>query len=128
MSHFNLIGPINDPGMVAAWQHVLDHNHFNSNVGTGFKAGAMNQWPEAFGLAALHDPDLVRRFAGCSSRDTFGESSTLASELVAAYIEGLRGPSGDGHDSVSTMTKHFPGSEPLKDGEDPHFAGGQRLV
>ena len=42
----------------------------------------------------------------------------------------MRGFQGDvfGPDSVSTMTKHFPGGGPQEDGEDPHFAYGREQV
>lgn len=182
MSHFNLIGPITDPRMVATWhnriqQHVLDHtrlgipitlssdprNHFNSNVGTGFKAGVMSQWPETWGFGALRDPELAKVFGDCVRREytavglrvslhpqadlatesrwarvqsTFSEDANLAAQLVAAYIEGmqggLKGPDAqsgqDGGSSVSTMTKHFPGSGPQKDGEDSHFTYGKAII
>lgn len=88
LSHFNLIGPIHDPKLVAKWhntlqQHVLDNtrlgipislssdprNHFVENVGTAFNAGCLSQWPEPLGLAALRDPALVRRFADCARQE-----------------------------------------------------------
>ena len=47
--------------------------------------------------------------------------------LGAAYIRGFQGAS-FGARSVSTMTKHFPGGGPQKDGEDPHFAYGREQV
>lgn len=88
MSHFNLIGPIHDPKVVAKWhntlqQHVLDNtrlgipvslstdprNHFAENIGTSFNAGCLSQWPETLGLAALRDPALVQRFADCARQE-----------------------------------------------------------
>jgi beta-glucosidase len=42
---------------------------------------------------------------------------------VQAYIRGFQGDE-LGPESVSTMTKHFPGGGPQKDGEDPHFEYG----
>ncbi|KAK5045564.1 hypothetical protein LTR84_009182 [Exophiala bonariae] len=88
MSHFNLIGPIRDPKLVAKWhnllqQHVLDNtrlgipvslssdprNHFVQNVGTAFNAGCLSQWPEPLGLAALRNPALVQRFAECARQE-----------------------------------------------------------
>jgi beta-glucosidase len=181
MSHFNLIGPITDPKLVAMWhntiqQHVLAHtrlgipvtlssdprHHFNYNVGTGFKAGALSQWPETWGFGALRDPDLARVFGDCVRREyiavglrvalhpqadlateyrwarvqsTFSEDAKLAARLVAAYIEGMQGRllqpglrGQNGRFSVSTMTKHFPGAGPQKDGEDPHFTYGREQV
>ncbi|KAF7555669.1 hypothetical protein G7Z17_g1961 [Cylindrodendrum hubeiense] len=138
MSHFNLIGPVNDPKMVANWhnklqQYILDHtrlgipitlstdprNHFDSNVGTSFRAGVMSLWPETLGFGALRDPALVRQFADCVRQEyvalglrvslhpqadlateyrwarintTFGEDGNLAADLVMAYVEGFQGP------------------------------------
>lgn len=88
MSHFNLVGPIQDPKLVAQWsnnlqRHVLDstrlgipitlstdpRNHFVQNVGTAFNAGCMSQWPETLGFAALKDPVLVERFADCARQE-----------------------------------------------------------
>jgi len=36
---------------------------FFENAGASFTARGLPQWPEPIGLAALHDPELVRRFA-----------------------------------------------------------------
>jgi beta-glucosidase len=55
---------------------------------------------------------------------TFGEDAELASQMVSAYIKGFQGDT-LGPESVSCMTKHFPGGGPQKDGEDPHFAYGK---
>jgi beta-glucosidase len=177
MSHFNLLGPISDPRLVARWhnrlqQHVLDHtrlgipvtlssdprNHFDTNIGTGCRAGALSQWPETFGFAALRSPELARRFADIVRQEyiavglrvalhpqadlateyrwarvssTFGEDADVASELVTACVEGLQGRlsgTGDGLDSVSTTTKHFPGAGPEMNGEDSHFTYGKEQI
>lgn len=173
MSHFNLIGPVTDPKLVATWhnnlqQHVLDHtrlgipvtlstdprNHFDSNVGTGFKAGMLSQWPGPFGLAALRCLSVTRQFADVVRREyralgirvalhpqadltteyrwarvgsTFGESTEVASDLTLACVEGLQTDS-FGAESVSTTTKHFPGAGPEMDGEDSHFVYGKEQV
>ncbi|OLN81862.1 putative beta-glucosidase C [Colletotrichum chlorophyti] len=81
MTHFNLVGDINDAREVAelvnrVQQRALDtrlgipvtlstdpRHHFTENIGTGFRAGVFSQWPETMGLAALRDPHLVRTFA-----------------------------------------------------------------
>jgi beta-glucosidase len=154
MAHFNLVGPVADARLGIPVTLSTDPRHHvrpNDNVGTGFRAGALSRWPETFGLGALRDPDLVRAFADCvrvalhPQADlateyrwarvglTFGEDAELASKLVAAYIEGLQGSlrggsAEDGHDSVSTMTKHFPGAGPEMDGEDSHFKYGREQV
>lgn len=128
---------------------------FTANTGTSAQAGAFSQWPESLGLAALRDADLVHRFADIARQEylaagfrvalhpqidlateprwsrigmTFGEDADLTSELVAAYIRGFRASDELGSASVATMTKHFPGGGPQKDGEDPHFEYGREQV
>jgi beta-glucosidase len=51
---------------------------------------------------------------------TFGEDAALSSRMTIAYIRGFQGKKLDAT-SVATMTKHFPGGGPQKDGLDPHF-------
>jgi beta-glucosidase len=71
MTHFNLLGPVQDVRSCAEWQNRLQRraletrlgipitlstdprNHFTDNVGTGFRAGVFSQWPETLGLAAI---------------------------------------------------------------------------
>ena len=128
---------------------------FTDNMGTAFKAGAFSEWPESLGLAAVGDPDLVREFADTARREylavglraalhpqidlateprwsrasgTFGESMELTCKLAPAYIQGFQNGSKLGPESVSTMTKHFPGGGPQKDGEDPHFEWGKEQI
>lgn len=129
-------------------------NHFTDNVGTAARAGAFSQWPETLGLAAIGSAELVEAFADTARQEyravgirlalhpqvdlateprwsriggTFGEDAELSAELVAGYIRGFQGAE-LGPDSVSTMTKHFPGGGPQLDGEDPHFAYGREQV
>ncbi|RAX46828.1 glycoside hydrolase family 3 protein [Arthrobacter sp. AQ5-06] len=127
---------------------------FTDNPGTAMPAGPFSQWPEPIGLAAVGDEELVERFADIARQEytavglrvalhpqldlatesrwarqaaTFGEDAELTSRLGAAYIRGFQG-SVLGADSVATMTKHFPGGGPQKDGEDPHFEYGREQV
>ena len=127
---------------------------FSNNPGTEALAGAFSQWPQSLGLAALGDVDLVQRYADIARQEylaagirvalhpqidlateprwarigmTFGEDADLTSRLVTAYIRGFQGAE-LGATSVATMTKHFPGGGPQKDGEDPHFAYGREQV
>ncbi|WP_060928524.1 glycoside hydrolase family 3 protein [Microbacterium hydrocarbonoxydans] len=127
---------------------------FSENPGASILAGPFSQWPETLGLAATRDPELVERFADIARQEytavglrvalhpqvdlateprwarqtaTFGEDAELAGILGAAYIRGFQGAS-FGQGSVSTMTKHFPGGGPQKDGEDPHFSYGREQV
>lgn len=88
---------------------------------------------------ALHPQvDLVTEPRWARGGGTFGEDADLTGRLGAAYVRGLQA-GGDvareagldgafGPDSVSTMTKHFPGGGPQLDGEDPHFAYGREQV
>ncbi|WKK71269.1 glycoside hydrolase family 3 N-terminal domain-containing protein [Rathayibacter oskolensis] len=127
---------------------------FTDNPGTGAQAAAFSQWPEPLGLGAIGDEELVRRFGDIARREylavglrvalhpqidlatesrwarqvgTFGEDAELTGRLGAAYIRGFQGEV-LGSESVATMTKHFPGGGPQKDGEDPHFAYGREQV
>ena len=129
-------------------------HHFSENPGAAMMAGPFSQWPEALGLGAIGDEALVERFGDIARQEylavglrvalhpqvdlateprwsrqvsTFGENAELTSKLGAAYIRGLQGGT-LGRDSVATMTKHFPGGGPQKDGEDPHFAYGREQV
>ncbi|MWV49878.1 glycoside hydrolase family 3 protein [Rathayibacter sp. VKM Ac-2803] len=127
---------------------------FTDNPGTGAQAAAFSQWPEPLGLGAIGDEELVQRFGDIARREylavglrvalhpqidlatesrwarqvgTFGEDAELTGRLGAAYIRGFQGET-LGSTSVATMTKHFPGGGPQKDGEDPHFAYGREQV
>lgn len=127
---------------------------FSDNPGATMFAGPFSQWPEPLGLAATRDAELVERFGDIARQEytavgirvalhpqvdlatesrwarqlqTFGEDAALAGELGAAYVRGFQGSS-FGPGSVSTMTKHFPGGGPQKDGEDPHFDYGREQV
>ena len=127
---------------------------FSENPGAAFAAGSFSQWPEPLGLAATRDAALVQQFGDIARQEytavgirvalhpqadlateprwaralqTFGEDAELSGELGAAYVRGFQGES-FGVGSVSTMTKHFPGGGPQKDGEDPHFAYGREQV
>ncbi|MFE5678863.1 glycoside hydrolase family 3 protein [Streptomyces erythrochromogenes] len=171
LTHFNLLGSHGAREM-ARWQNAVqemaagtrlgipvtlstDPRHtFTDNPGASFNADAFSAWPEALGLAAIGDPELVHRFADTVRREylavgfrvalhpqidlaseprwarqsgTFGSDARLTAELVRAYVRGLQGPA-LGPGSVSAMVKHFPGGGPQKDGEDPHFAHGKEQV
>ena len=129
-------------------------HHFTENVGTAAAAGAFSQWPETLGLAAIGSAELVQRFGDIARQEYlavglrlalhpqidlateprwsringgFGEDAELTSKLVQAYIRGFQGEK-LGPESVSTMTKHFPGGGPQLDGEDPHFDYGREQV
>ncbi|MFC9592721.1 glycoside hydrolase family 3 protein [Streptomyces sp. NPDC056944] len=171
LTHFNLLGTYGAREM-ALWHNAIqemaagtrlgipvslstDPRHaFTDNIGASFNSGAFSAWPEALGLAAIGDPELVFDFADTVRREylsvgfrtalhpqidlateprwsrqsgTFGSDAKLTGELVRAYVRGLQGPE-LGPDSVAAMVKHFPGGGPQKDGEDPHFPHGKEQV
>ncbi|MFV2019672.1 glycoside hydrolase family 3 protein [Micromonospora sp. LOL_023] len=128
-----------------------DPRHARSaNPNTAALAGVFSTWPEPLGLAAIGDPELVWRYADTVRREylavgiraalhpqadvateprwprvlgTFGEDPELVSRLTVAYLDGLQGPE-LGPGSVAALVKHFPGSGPVRTGEDPHFRYG----
>lgn len=117
-------------------------------------SAAFSVWPDAIGLGAARDPELTYQFADVARQEytavgirvalhpqadlateprwgrisgTFGEDVSVVCALTDAYIRGFQGEA-IGPDSVSCMTKHFPGGGPQKDGEDPHFPYGREQV
>ena len=121
-------------------------HHLGKNViqmaSTGF-----SQFSELPGFAALGDEQLVRDFADVVRKEflaigirealfpqidlateprwarisgNFSEDAELTARLVKPYIEGLQ--TDDLRNGVATMTKHFPGGGPQKEGLDPHFS------
>lgn len=127
---------------------------FVENTGVAFSAGPFSQWPEAMGLAALDDLDVIREFADVARREyravgiraalhpqidlptearwgrqaqTFGYDADRVSQITAAYLQGFQGER-LGSESVACTTKHFPGGGPQLDGEDAHFPYGREQV
>jgi beta-glucosidase len=121
-------------------------NHFSSNI-FSMSARTFSQWCEPLGLAAIADEKITRQFADNARQEyvavgireslhpqidlateprwprisgTFGEDANLAAKMAKAYILGFQGEK-LGALSVATMTKHFPGGGPQKEGLDPHF-------
>ncbi|WP_109775677.1 glycoside hydrolase family 3 N-terminal domain-containing protein [Quadrisphaera granulorum] len=171
LSHFN-VHHIAAARQAARWNNTLqrlaegtphgvpvtistDPRHaFQENTGVAFSAGPFSQWPEAMGLAALDDIDLVRRFADVARREyvavgiraalhpqvdlateprwgrqaqSLGHDAERVAAYTAAYLAGFQGDR-LGPDSVACTTKHFPGGGPQKDGEDAHFPYGREQV
>jgi beta-glucosidase-like glycosyl hydrolase len=171
LTHFN-VHALQDARMAARWHNALqalaeqtphgipvtistDPRHaFLENAGVSFTAKAFSQWPEALGLAALRDPEAVRRFADIARQEyvavgiraalhptldlateprwarqagTFGQDPDLVTELGVAYLRGFQ-QEDLGPGSVACTSKHFPGGGPQKDGEDPHFPYGREQV
>ncbi len=111
-------------------------------------AKTFSMWPDPLGLAAIGDESVTKKFADISRQEylavgirqalhpqvdlsteprwprisgTFGEDAELSSRMATAYIKGYQGERLSSH-SVATMTKHFPGGGPQKNGLDPHFS------
>jgi beta-glucosidase len=128
---------------------------FTNAAGTQIAATKLSQWPEPLGLAALRSVEVISAFANIARQEytavglraslhpqidvateprwariggTMGENATLTAELTVAYIKGFTGPEGFGHKSVSTVSKHFPGSGPVQGGEDSHFSYGKNAT
>ncbi len=114
----------------------------------------ISQWPDELGLAAARDPELVRQFAKIAATElramgircllgpmadttteprwnrisgTFGEDANLNATLIKAFVEGFQGRQ-LGPESVMTVTKHFPGDGPVKDGYDGHNNYGKWAI
>jgi beta-glucosidase len=114
----------------------------------------VSQWPGQLGLAAIGDVEAVKEYASIAAQEmramglrailcpqadvateprwnriggTFGEDADWVAKLVAAYVEGFQGKQ-LGPDSVLTVTKHFPGNGPVKDGNDPHSDYGKWTI
>lgn len=121
-------------------------NAFSSSI-FAMEAKGFSQWPEQLGFAAIGDADLMRQHADMAKQEylatgirialhpmadlateprwarasgTFGEDAELSAKLIRAYIEGFQGDTLN-ENSVATMTKHFSGGGPQKEGLDPHF-------
>ncbi len=113
-----------------------------------------SRWPSELGFGAINDADLVKEFGDISRQEylaigirlalhpmadlateprwyrtytTFGEDADISAKLTKAYVEGFQGDE-LGPGSILTMTKHFPGGGPQKDGMDSHFATGKEQV
>ena len=121
------------------------------NIGASIPTPFFSKWPSALGLAATQDTLLIKKFTDIARQEyialgirlslspmadlateprwgringTFGEDAHLSAALTKAYIEGFQGDSLS-YKSVATMTKHFSGGGPQKDGEDAHFPYGK---
>ncbi|MBI3220852.1 MAG: glycoside hydrolase family 3 C-terminal domain-containing protein [Bacteroidetes bacterium] len=124
-----------------------DPRHYFSNNIFAMAANEFSQWPEQLGFAAIDDEKLMRQFGDIARQEylavgirvalhpmadlateprwprisgTFGEDAKLSARMVKAYILGFQGEK-LGANSVATMTKHFSGGGPQKEGLDSHF-------
>jgi beta-glucosidase len=131
-------------------------NHLQTTFGLNVDAGAFSQWPETTGMAAIGDPELVRRFGEAAGREyravglrmalspmadlaseprwprvsgTFGDDPALVSRLAGAYIEGFQGGrDGIGRDSVAAVVKHWVGYGAQPEGYDAHNPYGRYIA
>ncbi|MCX6538393.1 MAG: glycoside hydrolase family 3 C-terminal domain-containing protein [Acidobacteria bacterium] len=114
----------------------------------------ISQWPDQLGLAVARDPALVKQFGQIAAKElraigiqcllgpmadtiteprwnringTFGEDANLNATMIKAFVEGFQGKP-LGPDSVMTVTKHYPGDGPVKDGYDGHNAYGKWYI
>ena len=122
-------------------------HHVRSSPVAGESIAALSRWPETTGIAASGDEE-VARLCGDTVRQeltalgirvllgpmadifsdprwsrgygTFGEDPDVVRRFTVAFIEGLRGGTQLGPESVAAMVKHFPGAGPQKDGRDAH--------
>jgi beta-glucosidase len=133
-------------------------SHFQAVLGASTQGGGFSQWPETLGLAALADPERVRRFGDIARQEyrsvgihmalspqadlateprwprstaTFGDDPALVSRLVGAYVEGFQhGTRGVARDGVATVVKHWVGygAEPLGFDGHNHYGRIVRLT
>lgn len=122
-------------GPFSRWPETLGLAATRDEALTEQHADIARQEYLAVGLrTALHPQvDLATEPRWARANGTFGEDGELTGRMGAAYVHGFQGTGplrggSFGGDSVSTMTKHFPGGGPQKDGEDPHFAYGREQV
>jgi beta-glucosidase len=128
-------------------------NHFQYVLGASVQSGRFSQWPETLGLAAIGDPELVRKFADIARQEyravgiretlspqadlateprwsringTFGEDPALARQLVRAYVAGFQhGAAGVDTAGVAAVVKHWVGYGAQKNGFDSHSSYGR---
>ncbi|RWA03460.1 hypothetical protein EKO27_g11644 [Xylaria grammica] len=168
MTHLAFLGNIPDPVEAAEFHNRLQQRALDTrlgiritlstdsrhHLGPGFIGppadGYFSRWPGFLGLAALRDPELVRKHADIAREESisiglrlalhpqadlsteprwariaesFGESAELSASLIAPYIEGLHTEE-FGPNSMAACTKAFPGGGPLQNGWDSHFTYG----
>lgn len=131
-----------------------DPRHTIGRAGPGAAKPLISQWPDQLGLAAARDPELVRQYGHIAATElralgircllgpmadvateprwnringTFGEDAKLTAILIKSLVEGFQGKQ-LGPQSVMTITKHFPGDGPVKDGYDGHNNYGKWTI
>lgn len=113
-----------------------------------------SQWPTELGLAAMDDPETVRKFADIVRQEwlavgirkgymymadlateprwqriegTFGEHAEDAARTVREVVLGLQGEQLN-DSSIALTFKHFPGGGATEKGFDPHYSFGRNEV
>jgi beta-glucosidase len=120
---------------------------FRSNPFTGQALDSLSRWPETTGIAAVSGVDAAWEYGDVIRQEflamgirvylgpmadifseprwsrgfgTFGEDPERVTELTVAFIEGLRGGTDLGPETVAAVVKHFPGGGPQLNGDDAH--------
>ena len=109
MNHFNALR-LPGPRYAARWSNRLqdmaantrlgipvtlytDPRHsFSENLGAALAAGAFSQWPEALGLGAIGDPELVARFADIARQEYLAVGIRGALQALAVHREDFLSP------------------------------------
>ena len=129
-------------------------NHVASGIGLSEASGVFSFWPGTLGLAAAHDPALVKEFAQIAAKEwvssgirkgymyqvelateprwtrnngTFGDDPDQNSAIATALVKGFQGDT-LGSNSVALTVKHFPGNGVAPRGYDSHNAGGKYAI
>jgi beta-glucosidase len=127
------------------------HSFRDAPAATSLASVNMSQWPDALGLAALDNVEVTEQFARIANQEyralgfrialhpmadlateprwgrnvgTFGEDAELSSRHIRAYIRGFQGEQIN-HNSVLSVTKHYPGGGAQDDGHESHFSHGR---
>jgi beta-glucosidase len=135
-------------------RHQAENNdEFNISAG-----GEISRWPNALGITASFDPELMLEFGAIASAEyralgiatalspqvdlatdprwyrfngTFGPDPALATDMARAYVDGFqttKSASGWGNESVNAMVKHWPGGGTGEAGRDAHYGFGKFAV
>lgn len=130
-------------------------NTLREVLGVSVAPKAFTRWPEALGLAAIGDLDLIRKLSQVAAREyraigihvaispqadlfteprwfrgnaTFGDRPETVSPMVRAFVEGYQGGSnGVQPGAVATVVKHWGGYGAQIEGLDSHNPYGKYM-
>lgn len=130
-------------------------NTLREVLGVSVAPKAFTRWPEALGLAAIGDLDLIRKLSQVAAREyraigihvaispqadlfteprwfrgnaTFGDRPETVSPMVRAFVEGYQGGSnGVQPGAVATVVKHWGGYGAQVEGLDSHNPYGKYM-